>query len=293
MRAVHRAELQLFSVLEAHWRKHRFVEELPVTAGAIEIQLGDVRSDDVAIAALQLFIDDPPLELAPDGGPVREPDDLADTDALVEGEEFQLSAELLVVALLGFLEELEVIVQLPLCLPCGAVDAGQLRLLLIAAPVRSRDTQELERLQVAGRPDVRSSTQVEEFAGSIDAHLVALDLVVDQLELVVLVPLTKLCDRLLTRKRLVHEGPVLLSDPTHPRLDGAQFGLRDGLAEGEVVVEAVLYRRADTVLRVGVQLHDRRREQVCGRVPQQLQWIVACLVIAVLGHWGRPVYGPT
>src|SRR5450759_3110604 len=161
MRAVHRAELQLFSVLEAHWRKHRFVEELPVTAGAIEVQLGDVRSDDVAIVALQLFIDDPPLQLPPDGGSVGQPDDLADTDALVEGEELQLAAELLVVPFLGFFEELEVIVQLPLCLPSGAVDAGQLRFLLIATPVGAGDTQELERLQVARRPDVRSPTQVE------------------------------------------------------------------------------------------------------------------------------------
>jgi len=44
---------------------------------------------------------------------------------------------------------------------------------------------------------VRTSAQVEEVADPVYADLIALDLVGDQLELVVLAPLAKLLDRVL------------------------------------------------------------------------------------------------
>jgi len=54
-----------------------------------------------------------------------------------------------VVALLGLFQELHVVVQLLLGRPGRAVDARELRFLFIAAPVRARDAQQLERLEVA------------------------------------------------------------------------------------------------------------------------------------------------
>ena len=55
-------------------------------------------------------------------------------------EEVHLAAELAVVALLGFLELMQVGVELVLGRPGGAVDALQLRLVGIAAPVGAGDT---------------------------------------------------------------------------------------------------------------------------------------------------------
>src|ERR1700680_961758 len=100
---------------------------------------------------------------------------------------------------------------------------------------------------------MRSPAQIQEIAGAVDAHLVALDLVLDELELVVLAALAKFLDRLCPRQGVVNERPILVYDAAHSRLDGAQIGFRDGLVEREVVVKTVLYRGADAVLRVRVQ----------------------------------------
>src|SRR5260370_41396663 len=109
-------------------------------------------------------------------------------------------------------------------------------------------------LQRLGRVNVWSAAEVEEIAGPVHADVIAFALVVDELNLVVLAAPAKFVDRLLPRHRLFDEWPVFLRDPSHARLDGAEVCLRDGLAEGEVVVEAVIDRWPDAVLGVGIEL---------------------------------------
>src|SRR5712691_639884 len=116
-----------------------------------------MRRDNVAVAAPELLIDDPAFELSPDGCAVRQPDHLAYSDPFVQREKLQLLPQLLVIALLRLFEELEVVVELLLGRPRGAVDPGELRHLLIATPVGTGDAQELECLQVARRADMRPS----------------------------------------------------------------------------------------------------------------------------------------
>src|SRR4029077_5388692 len=102
--------------------------------------------------------------------------------------------------------------------PGGAVDPRELRLLLVTAPVGARHAQELERFEVPGRLDVRSTAEVQELAGAVQAHLVAFDLVVDQLDLVVLAATAEFGKSLLPGHRVVNERAVLLRDPAHARL---------------------------------------------------------------------------
>ncbi len=137
----------------------------------------------------------------------------------------QLLAKLFVIPLLGLFQELEIVLELLRRRPCGAVDARQLRFLLVAAPVGAGDAEQLESLQVARRSHVRAPAEVQELARAIHAHLVALDLVRDQLELVVLASLPKLRDRFVARKGLVDERPVLVDDATHARLNRAEIRL--------------------------------------------------------------------
>src|SRR5690242_21794374 len=101
-----------------------------------QLQARDVGRAHVQVAARELLVDDEPLELATDGRAVGEPQRESRTDAVVDSEQLEVLAELLVVPLLGVLEELQVIVELLLRLPGGAVDSRQLRLLLVASPVR-------------------------------------------------------------------------------------------------------------------------------------------------------------
>ena len=219
VRAVDGPELELFAVLELHRRIHVFGVELRVSALPVQVESCHVRGPDVEITARQLLIHDEALELAPDGGAVRKPERQAWPDTIVDREELQVLAQLLVVALFRLFEELQVIVELALRLPRGPVDAGQLRLLLVSPPVGPGDTHQLEGLQILRRAHVGSTAQVQKLTGPIHADLVAFDLVMYQFELVDLVTLRELLDRLLARQHLVHERDVGLSKPAHARLD--------------------------------------------------------------------------
>ena len=95
-----------------------------------------------------------------------------------EAEQVELGRQLAVVALLGFLETVEVLGERGLALPCRAVDALQHRALLVAAPVRAGDLHQLEVAELARRRDVRPAAQVDELGGvAVDAdRLAAADL---------------------------------------------------------------------------------------------------------------------
>ncbi len=141
VRAVDGPQLQLLAVLELHRRVHVFGVELSVAALPIEVESRHVGSANVEVAPRELLVDDEPLELTADRGAVGQPQWQAWPDSIVDREKLEILAELLVVPLLGLFEELQVFVELPGRLPGRAVDARQLRLLLIAAPVRTRDAK--------------------------------------------------------------------------------------------------------------------------------------------------------
>ncbi len=67
---------------------------------------------------------------------------------------------------------------------------------------------------------MRTSAKVEKLARPVNADLVTLDLVPDQLQLVVLTPLLELLNGPLPRKNFVLERDIGLSEPSHPRFDG-------------------------------------------------------------------------
>ena len=210
-------------------------------------------------------------------------------DLVREREEVELHTELAVVALLRLLEAVEVLGERVLALPRGAVDALELRPLLVAAPVRAGDAHQLERAELAGRRHVRTAAQVDvggravgphvrvDADGAVAGHLVGVALldrpgrdVADDLELERLVG-----EQRLTLLRAVlgpHEGLVLLDDLAHARLDAAEVVVGEVLAvrQLEVVVEAVGDRRSDRVLGAGEQVEDRLGHEVGGGVPEGL-----------------------
>src|ERR1019366_6683437 len=72
-----------------------------------------------------------------------------------------------VVALLGLFELVEVVVELFLGVERRAVDALELRVLLVAEPVGSGDVEEFEGLDASGGRDVRTAAEVGELAGLV------------------------------------------------------------------------------------------------------------------------------
>ncbi len=212
------------------------------------------------------------------------------SDLVGEREEVELVPEPAVVAPLGLLESMQVRVEVVLARPGRAVDAGELRVPFVAAPVGAGDVRQLEGAEHPGVRHVRAEAQVGPVAvrvqrdgvagGRLSRATVPLGVAdaFDDLDLEGLVrePL----ERLGARDLLAHERLPPLHDLAHPRSIVARSLGMHVLGELEVVVEAVGDRRADRVLRARVEVAHRLGEHVRGRVPQHVE--------PVVGPCGRP-----
>ena len=134
------------------------------------------------------------------------------------------------VPLLCLLQRLQVLVQLGPRQPRRAVDAGQLPVVLVGAPVGPGQLQQLEGPYLARRGDVRPAAEVEEGAGHVAADdLLAGRLVVQDLELVVLAELSEPRCHLCAGEQHLLEGEIAGDDLLHPRFDSRQVSLAQGL----------------------------------------------------------------
>ena len=283
-RAVHGLEVVL-AALKLHRREHRVRVVRQVPRGLEQLALGDVRGVDERVARLLVPLARVRLHLPADDAALGVEHRQAGADLLGEGEQVELGAELAVVAALGLLQHLQVVVLRGARLPRGAVDPLELRVLLAAAPVRAGVAHQLERRDLPGGRHVRAAAEVlpAQLAG-LGVHVVvdgqharadlggglvvgaacsALD--ADQLELERLV--RQLGARVGVGDLAADEPLALLDDVAHPRLDRLQVVGGERAVHLEVVVEAVLHRRADAQLRLGERLLHRLRHDVRGRVP--------------------------
>ena len=190
----------------------------------------------------------------------------------LEVEEVHLASEPAVVALLGFLELLEIEVEVFRLGKRSAVDAGQHRLRRVAAPVGARDLHQLEgAADLAGRGHVRTAAQVEPVALLVDLDRLVLGDGVDQLDLEVLALLLEHAFGLVARPHLLGEGSVARDDLAHLLLDGGEVFRRERLVAEEVVIEAVVDDGADRHLRAGPQVLHGFCKDMRGVVADQFQ----------------------
>ena len=179
-----------------------------------------------------------------------------------EAEEVKLLAQPTMIPSLGLLEAEEVLSERLLRLPRGAVDALELRTLLIATPIRSCHPHELEVSEPTSRRDVRASTQVGECGGVLVGRhhgTVAerVDFVgtrchrTDDLRLEWLIG--EQCQPLVDSMLGADEGLVLLDDGSHLSLDLLQIVIAEvrPARQLEVVVEAVFDDGPDGEVRPG------------------------------------------
>ena len=187
---------------------------------------------------------------------------------LAEGKQAQLLAELAVVALLGLFDTGEIGVELVLLLEAGTVDALEHLTVGVAAPVGAGDARELDgvALHAAGGIQMRAGAEVNEVALTIEADRGVLGQVVDELDLVGLLALFHEPDGFLTRKLEALKLQFFLADLAHLGLEFLQNLGRKRFRGVEVIVEAVIDRRADGKLDLGVQALHRLGEDVAGRV---------------------------
>src|SRR5438067_6392644 len=176
------------------------------------------------------------------------------------------------------LEPLEVGVEVVLREEGGAVDAGEHRLARIATPVGARGGHQLERLDALGARAVRAAAEVGEGTVAVERHG-GLAEVFDELDLVALALVLEALDGLLGGNVRALERLVGLDVLAHLLLDALEVGVRDlhSLGEVEVVVEAVLDRRADGHLSAWVELEHGLGEHVGGVVAEEGEGVRAAV----------------
>ena len=290
-RAVHGLQVVVHALVELHGRVHAVGVPVEVPGRLEELPLRGVRGVDelvalLLVAAARVVLHDPAHDAA-----LGVEDGESGADLLGDGEQVEFGAEFAVVALLGLGEEVEVRLQLVPGRPGGAVDALEHRVLLAAAPVGGRVAHQLERRDEAGGGQVGTAAEVlpAQLAGLgvqvvVDRQLTGADLDVravlggggalepDQFQLVRLVG-ELLAGGLVGDDAAGEPLPALL-DLLHLLLDGLEILRRERPGDLEVVVEAVLDRRADAQLGLGEDLLHGLGHDVRGGVAQDVQAVL-------------------
>ena len=212
------------------------------------------------LAALEI-LDDGADQLA-----LGVPDAHARAHFLGEAEQVELRAKLAVVALFGFLDVVQIGLEVGRRGKGRAVDALEHGPLLVAAPVSAGHGQQLHGPHQAGGRHMRTAAQVGERAVPIQGHGVADDVLVHDLQLVALAlggekGLGVGLGHVGARKRLVGGNALL-----HLRLNGLQIVRGKRTLVGEIIVEAVFDGRADGDLDGREKLFDGLGHDVGGRV---------------------------
>ncbi len=211
------------------------------------------------------------LERAPERPPLGMPVDHAGRVFLLV-EQVHLAAELAMVALLGFLDAVQILLQLLVGEEDRAVDALELGVLGIAAPVGARHLRELERLaELARRRQVRTKAHVEPVALAIDRDHLVLGQSVGPLGLEALAVLLEVVLDLGAVPNLARNRQITIDDLGHALLDLGEVLRREGLDAHEVVVEPVLGRRTERDLRAGIEFLDCLRQHVRRVVAQEFE----------------------
>ena len=165
--------------------------------------------------------------------------------------------------------------------------------MLVTAPVGAGHVEQLERAQPAGAVEVAAAAQVLERAVAVEGDDVTFRWrqVADDLDLIRLVAGLEFLDRLGAGRLGALEAQVGGLLVAHPPLDLLEVGRGQRARQVEVVVEAVLDRRADSQLGVGEHLHHRRGEHVRRAVPHCSQRILRRAGVQQVGGSGSDLVG--
>ena len=242
----------------------------PVAGLLPENAVDHLRRAHLDVAVLALHLAHVLLQHLVDGPASRMPEHHA-RRLFLQVEQVQLLADAAVIALLGFLDALDVGSQLLLVRPGSAVDTLQLLVLRVAAPVCTGDFGQLEGLEEAGIGHMRATAHIHVLFMEIQTHGLLVRHVVDQAQLVFLATRLEQLDDLGTRRHLLDDVVVLVDQLGHTLLDRRHVFRRERTIDGNVVIEAFFDHRADNHLGVRIELLDRMPHQVRTGVANDLQ----------------------
>ena len=269
--------------------EHAVAIVIPVTGDFIQLALCHKRRLGEQIAALLLFVLDEALQQLDHARAFRQQDRQTLTDDIHGGKEFQLAAQLVVVALFCFFQRGDVCFEVGFLFKRRAVDALEHLVLLAAAPVCARDVEELDVLHHARALDVRARAEVDKVALTVEADDRVRGQVADELDLVRLTELIHIRDGFLAGQLKALDFLIFLLDLCHLGLNFCEVFRREGFGRVKIVIEAVFDRGADGELRLRPEALDRLCEHVARRVTVGpatvfvLKGIECDLVVAVDG----------
>ena len=223
--------------------------------------------DDLLVAVLLLHRAQELFQPVAQRGALGQPQRQARSHALREGEEFQLLAQLAVVALLGLFHQGEVLVEHRLLGERDAVDARQHLTFLVAAPIGAGNRQQLDGLDRTRVGDVRAAAEVGEIAVGIERNGAVFE-GLDQFDLVGVALLGELFERFGLGNLAADERLFLTGQLHHLGFDSRKVGFGDRHGRVDVVVETVLDGRTDAELDAGVERFERFGQQVRRGVPE-------------------------
>ena len=271
--AVHGLE-PVFGVIELHGGVHVARVEALVAADLPEFAAHDVRRVDELVAAAEALVAHPVFHDLADDGALGVPEDEACAGELLNAEEVELLAQDAMVAARGFFKAGEVGVEIFLGEECGAIDALELRILLVAEPVSAGEAGDLESFDAAGGWDVRAATEVDELAVAIEADLVArlreLSYEVGLHEVAVAL---EFGEGLLARLILADKRLIAGDNFGHFGFYGREIFGCEGFFAIEVVEETGIGRGAVAELGFRKKLEDSSGHDVRGGVAQNFQRI--------------------
>ena len=267
-RAVHR--LQRVGALLRFGEKHVVFVIVPVAGLLPQGYVEDLRAAHFLIAAVAIDLAHVLLDHLPDRPALRMPEDQARAFFL-QMKQALLFGDLAMVALIGFFDAQDIRSKLLLVGPGGAVNALQLLVLRIAAPVGAGNAGQLERLQETRVRHVRPAAHVHVFLVVVQAHRLLVGHVFDQTQFVILSTRLKHRDHFIARRDLLDDVVVLVDQLDHALLDRSEVFRRERALVPDVVIETFLDHRADHHLRGRVQLLDRVADQMRAGVADDLQ----------------------
>ena len=193
----------------------------------------------------------------------------------VKREQAELLADLAVVALLRFLDLMQVLLEIVFLEERRAVDPLHRLVARVALPVRVRRVSSLNAFNRAGGRHVRADAEVDERVAVLDGvagdFRLACGLLLDQLDLERLAALREELDRFLARPHLPLVGQVGRRQLAHLRFDFLEVLRHERTRDDEVVEEALVGGRADAALHAGEEIGHRGGEQMRGRVAIERQ----------------------
>ena len=193
---------------------------------------------------------------------------------VIDMEKIEFAPEFAVVALLGFLQHGQMLLQRVLASPCGAVDPLQHLVAVVTAPVSARELHQLEEFQPAGAGHVRSAAKIFKCTLTVQRNIFASRYAAYDLGLVMLAKALEIVDGCVARQDPARHRFVARRQGGHARFDRLQVLRCEGALVRKIVKKSVLDYRPDGYLRIRKQVLDRVREQVRGRVADDVQPLV-------------------